>query len=88
MVLFVLVERDLLRQLIEAPVHAHAGVAAAAGVVEHLLVLALFAAHDGREDLKFCPLRQAHDLVDDLVDRLAADLLAAFRAVRRAAAGP
>ena len=87
-VLLVLVERDLLRQLIQAPVHAHAGVAAAAGVVEHLLVLALFAAHDGGEDLKFCPLRQAHDLVDDLVDRLAADLLAAFRAVRRAAAGP
>ena len=87
-VLAVFIERDRLRKVVDAAVHTHAHIPAAAGIVEHLLVLALFAAHDGGEDLKFCPLRQARDLVDDLVDRLAADLLAAFRAVRRAAAGP
>ena len=46
-VLFVLVERDILRQLVQTPVDAHAGVAAAPGILEDLLVLALFAAHDG-----------------------------------------
>ena len=46
-VLFVLVERNILRQLVQTPVDAHAGVAAAPGILEDLLVLALFAAHDG-----------------------------------------
>ena len=88
MVLFIFIKLNFLRQLVQAPVDAHTGVAAAPGVLEDLLVLALFAAHDRGENLKFCPFRQAHDLINDLVNRLTADLLAALRAVRRAAARP
>ena len=86
--LFVLVERDLLGQLIDAAVHAHARVAAAPRIVKDLLMLALFPAHDRREELKARALGKLHDLIDDLIDRLAADLLAALRAVRHAAPRP
>ena len=87
-VLAVFIERDRLRKVIDAAVHAHAHIPAAAGIVEHLLVLALTCTDDRRQDLHARRLRQRRDLIDDLVDRLAADLLAALRAVRRAAARP
>ena len=47
-VLAVFVERDDLRQVIDAAVHAHAHIPAAAGIVEHLLVLAFSGADDRR----------------------------------------
>ena len=88
MVLFILVELDLFRQIIDAAVCAHARIAAAPCIVEDLDMLALFSAHDGGQNLKARALRQLHDLIDDLIDRLAFDFLAAFRAVRHAAARP
>jgi len=87
-VLLVLVELDGLAQVVDAAVGAHAGEAAVPGVVEHLFVLALFAADHRREHLKLRALGQGHHAVDDLVDRLAADLLSALRAVRHARARP
>ena len=69
-------------------VHAHADIALLAGVLEYLNVLALFAADDRREDLDARFFLQRHQPVDDLVDGLLVDLLAAFRAVRRADARP
>ncbi len=47
-VLAVFIERDDLRQVVDAAVDPHTDVAAAAGVVEHLLVLALSGADDRR----------------------------------------
>ena len=83
-VLAVFIERDRLREVVDAAVHAHAHIPAAAGIVEHLLVLAFACTDDRRKDLHARRLRQRRDLIDDLVDRLAADLLAALRAVRHA----
>ena len=87
-VLAVFIERDRLREVIDAAVHAHAHIPAAAGIVEHLLVLAFARTDDRRKDLHARRLRQRRDLIDDLVDRLAADLLAALRAVRHADTRP
>ena len=87
-VLAVFIERDRLRKVVDAAVHAHADIPAAAGIVEHLLVFALSGANDRRQDLHARRLRQRRDLIDDLVDRLAADLLAALRAVRHADTRP
>ena len=46
--LAVFIERDDLRQVIDAAVDPHADVAAVAGIVEHLLVLAFSGADDRR----------------------------------------
>ena len=78
--LAVFIERDRLRKVVDAAVHAHADIPAAAGIVEHLLVLALTCTDDRRQDLHARRLRQRRDLIDDLIHRLAADLLAALRA--------
>ena len=51
-------------------------------------MLALFPPDDRSQDLKFRSLRQQPDLIDDLVDGLAADLLTAARAMGRADPGP
>ena len=84
MVLQVLLQRDILRQLVEVPVHAGADVAAAAGVLQHLGVFTLAAPHHRRHHLDAGTLRQGHDLVDDLVHRLLADLPAALGAMGHA----
>lgn len=47
-VLAVFIERDRLRKVVDAAVHAHAHIPAAAGIVEHLLVLAFSGADDRR----------------------------------------
>ena len=87
-VLLVLLEVDVFREVIEVPVRAHTDIARSARVLEHLRVLALAPAHDGGQHLNPRPLREGENLVDDLVDRLLADLLAALGAVRRADARP
>ena len=87
-VLFVLLEGDFLTQVVHIPVGADADVARLARVLKDLGVLALFAADDRRHDLHARALAQRHELVDDLVDGLLADLLAAVRTVRRADARP
>src|SRR6476661_8123194 len=87
-VLVALVEHD---RLVE---HAHAVIdldpreAVCAELVEQLAVLALAPAHDRREHHEARALGQLHDLVDDLLRRLADDRPAADRAVRLAHARP
>ena len=87
-VLFVLFEGNFLAEVIHVPVGADADIARAARVLENFYMLAFFAADDRRHDLHARPLAQRHELVDDLVDGLLADLLAAVRTVRRADARP
>ena len=87
-VLFVLLEGNFLAEVVHVPVSADADIAGLARVLKNLDVLALFAADDRRHDLHARPLAQRHELVDDLVDGLLADLLAAVRTVRRADARP
>ena len=87
-VLFILFQRNFLAQIIVDAVDAHAGKAAAAGVLQELGMLTLFAAHDGRQHLKACSLRHGKHLIDDLIHTLTANLPAAFRAVGRSRARP
>ena len=70
----VLIQRNLLGQLILAAVDHHADIAAAFCLFEHLFVSSLAAAHNRREKLDFRPLRECHDLIDHLIDRLFFDL--------------
>ena len=87
-VLFILFQRDLFAQVIVDAVDTHTGKAAAARVLQELGMLALFAAHDGRQHLKARPLGHGKHLIDDLVHALTTDLSAAFRAVGRSRARP
>ena len=75
-------------QIVNLAVHAHADIALLAGVLKHLVVLALLAADDRREQLHARLFFKRHQPVDDLVDGLLVNLLTAFRAVRRADARP
>ena len=86
--LLVLLQLDFLVQLVEVPVHPGPDVAGALGVLEDLGVLALLAPDDGGHHLDAGALRQGEDLVDDLVDGLLFDLLAALGAVGSAHPGP
>ena len=87
-VLLVLLQLDLLRQLVEGAIHPHPDIAGLPGVLEDLLVLALPGPDHRGQDLDTAALRQGQDLVDDLVDGLLADLLAADGAVGGAHPGP
>ena len=76
------------RKIVDLAVHAHADIALLAGVLEHLNVLALLAADDRRKQLHARLFFKRHQPINDLVDGLLVNLLAAFRAVRRADACP
>ena len=82
-VLFVLVERDLFGEVVEAPVHACADVTRALGVGKNLFVHTLLCAHDGGEYHEAAALRERENAVEDLVERLLGDLPPADRAVGR-----
>ena len=69
-------------------VYTHADIALLAGILKHLNVLALLAADDRRKQLHARLFFKRHQPVNDLVDGLLVDLLAAFRTVRRADARP
>ena len=86
--LFVLVQPDGLGQVVEIAVHPDTDVAGAAGVLKDLGVFALSAPDDGGKDLDAGGGRQCQHLIDDLVYRLLADLLAALGAVGGAHSGP
>ena len=86
--LLVLLQPDLLGELIQAPIHPDPDVAGLPGVLEDLLVLPLPGTDHGGENLDARPLRQLQNLVDDLVNGLLADLLAADGAVGGAHTGP
>ena len=87
-VLFVLLEGNFLAEVVHIPVGADADIARAARILENFHMLALFPADDRRHDLHARALAQRHELVDDLVDGLLANFLAAVGAVRRADARP
>src|SRR3989454_8174590 len=83
-VLFHLVERDVLGEVADGSVHAHAREAATPRCREELLVLALPVAHERSEHEDARVLRQLGDAVDDLLDGLRDDRDTVYRAVRNA----
>ena len=87
-VLFVLLQLDLLAEIIGNAVHPAAHIAGAAGILEDLGVLALLAPDHRSHHLDTGGLRQSQDLVNDLVDGLLLDLLAADGTVGRAHPSP
>ena len=87
-VLLVLVQGDLLGEIVERTVGPAADIARLAGVLQQLLVGALLAPHHRGHDLDAGGLGQRHHLIDDLVDGLLFDLLAADGAVGGAHPGP
>ena len=87
-VLFVLVQGDVLGQVVEGAVGPAADIARLPGVLKDLLVGALLAADDRCHDLDAGAFGQGEHLVDDLIDGLLPDLLAALGAVGGAHPGP
>ena len=83
-VLFVLVQRDVLAKVVKAAVDAHAGVSASFGIGQHLFMHTLLRAHNGCQHQKALALGQLADLIYDGVGALPSDLLAADRAMRHA----
>src|SRR5207244_10782294 len=83
-VLGLLVELDRLLEQALLPVHLHARETFPAELLEDVLVLALAVAHDRRVDRELRAQRQLEDLVDDRLEALTRDRLAADRAVRPA----
>ena len=84
----VLLQRDVLGEFVHISVHPGADEAGPAGILQHLGVLALAAAHHRGHHLDTGALGQGQYLVDDLIHRLAAYLLAAVGAVGRAHPSP
>ena len=87
-VLPVFIQGNLLGEIVEVSVHPDSGEAGLAGIGKYLLMLALLSAHNRRKHLKPRSLGKLQDLIHNLVDRLLANLPAAFRAVRHAGSGP
>ena len=83
---FVLVEDDLLAQLADLAVHAHAHEPLFAQPLQHLLVLALLAGDERRQQDDLLPLRPGEQGVEHVVDRLGADRVAALGTVGLAGA--
>ena len=73
---------------VDLAVDADPGVAVFPGVLQDLGVLALLAANHRRQQLEPGPFGQGQNLIDDLIDGLTADLLAALGAVGHAHPGP
>ena len=86
--LVLLVELDLLLEQAQVPVHLHPGEALGAQVGQQVLVLPLAPPYDGRQDHEPRPLGERHNVVDDLLGRLAGDRRAALVAVRPTHARP
>ena len=80
--LFVLVQRDIFRQVIDQAVHTGPNIAGTLCIFKDFLMLAFFAAHHRRQQGELCSLRKLHQAVDDLVHGLLADLTPALWAVR------
>ena len=87
-VLFILVQLDLLGQVVQGAVRPDPDIARLSRVLEDLGVLAFFPPDHRGHDLDTGGLGQGHDLVDDLVDGLLFDLLAADGTVGGAHPGP
>ena len=78
------VELDLVAEVDDRAVDARAHEALAPQALELELELTLAGARDGRHERELRPLRHGEHAVDDLLDRLRLDALAAVRAVRNA----
>ena len=87
-VLFVLLQLDLFRQIIEDAVHPDPGKALLPGILKDLDMLALLPPNDRRQHHKPGALSQGLYPVHNLVDGLFFDLLAALGAVGRSHPGP
>lgn len=74
-------EGNFLFQKTHLPIHPHTGVAGLGQIGQQLLVLALFAADDRRQDVDAHIRGMLQNLVDHLVNGLPLDGLAAFHAV-------
>ncbi len=81
------VELEVVGQPHDLAIDAGADEAALEHVLEEVLVLALLAAHHGRQDEEARPLRQGQDAGEDLFARLGGDGPAAVGAVALADAG-
>ena len=77
--LFILVQFDLFRQFIHAAVDNHTHITTSLRLLKQLLMLALSAAHNRRQQLDLRALRQFHDLIYHLIYRLFLNLTATFR---------
>ena len=80
----ILIQLDILRQLIQIAVNADSHIAASRRAFQHLLMPSLSSAHNGRKQLQPRSFRKCHDLIHHLIDALFLDLLAAVRAMRNA----
>ena len=87
-VLLVFLQRDVLCEFIESPVHPTAYIAGFPGVVQNFDVLPLFPPDHRGQHLNAGALGQGENLVDDLVHGLLANLLAALGAVGGSHPGP
>ena len=85
---FVFLQLDLLAEVIQDAIHTHAGKALLSCILKHLDMFAFFASNDGRQHNKARTFSQCFNTVDDLIDGLPGNLLAAFGAVRHTDPGP
>ena len=86
--LLVLLRLDLLRQVVEDSIHTNPGKTLLSGVLKHLLVFALLPPNHRGQDDKSGSLSQGLHPIHNLVNGLAANLLAALGTVRNAHPGP
>ena len=86
-VLFIFIKLDRFREIINAAIHTHTHIAGFARRIQLLTMLTLSPADHRREHLNLRTLVERHDPIDDLIDCLLLNLLAANRAMRDADAG-
>ena len=79
--LLVFVRLDLLGEIVNRAVAPYPDIAGLAGILKDLLMLALFTADNGGHNLDAGGLGQGQNLIDNLVDGLLLNLLAALGAV-------
>ena len=79
--LLILFAGDLLGKIIQNAIHTDTGKAGFPGILKHLLMLAFFAADNGRKHQKAGSLPQVKHPVHDLIHGLPADLLTALGTV-------
>ena len=86
--LLIFLQFDLFAEVIENAIHTDTGKAGLSGIFEHFYVLAFFTAHNGRKHDKAGTFTQCFHPVNNLVNGLAADFLAAFGTMRHTHPGP
>ena len=79
---FVLIKRNILAEVVNYAVNAHADITAFSVILEKFRIFAFSAANDGRKDLNARALVKFHNLIDDGIKRLLFYLNAADGAMR------